>query len=74
MKLIEKLSVRTPTGQVKLKIMKEIAKEFQIEWDTTESEQELLKNPEERIVSTAATLFSTLLFDTGLLEKNIKIV
>lgn len=61
MKLIEKLSVRTPTGQVKLKIMKEIAKEFQIEWDTTESEQELLKTPEERIVSTAATLFSTLL-------------
>lgn len=61
MKLIEKLSVRTPTGQVKLKIMKDIAKEFQIEWDTIESEQELLKTPEERIVSTAATLFSTLL-------------
>ncbi|XXG59955.1 hypothetical protein AAC387_Pa04g1952 [Persea americana] len=47
--LIEKLSVRTPTGQVKLKIMKDIAKEFQIEWDTIESEQELLKTPEERI-------------------------
>ncbi|KAI8541073.1 hypothetical protein RHMOL_Rhmol08G0034700 [Rhododendron molle] len=47
--LIEKLSVRTPSGQVKLKVMKEIAKEHQIEWDTTESEIELLKPPEELI-------------------------
>ncbi|KAJ7944085.1 Regulator of Vps4 activity in the MVB pathway protein [Quillaja saponaria] len=47
--LIDKLSVRTPTGEVKLKIMKEIAKEYQIEWDTTESEKELLKLPEELV-------------------------
>ncbi|CAN1122204.1 IST1-like protein [Linum perenne] len=47
--LIDKLSVRTPTGQVKLKVLKEIAKEHQIEWDTTESEEELLKPPEELI-------------------------
>ncbi|KAI3938406.1 hypothetical protein MKW98_015305 [Papaver atlanticum] len=47
--LIEKLSVRTPSGEVKLKLMKEIAKEYQIEWDTTESEKELLKPFEELI-------------------------
>lgn len=47
--LIDKLSVRTPTGEVKLKVMKEIAKEHQIEWDTEESEKELLKAPEEMI-------------------------
>lgn len=47
--LIDKLSVRTPMGEVKLKVMKEIAKEYQIEWDTTESENELLKPPEELI-------------------------
>ncbi|KAL6220774.1 hypothetical protein ACLB2K_008529 [Fragaria x ananassa] len=47
--LIDKLSVRTPTGVVKLKIMKEIAKEYQVDWDTTECEQELLKPPEETI-------------------------
>ncbi|WCJ32773.1 Regulator of Vps4 activity in the MVB pathway protein [Euphorbia peplus] len=47
--LIDKLSVRTPSGEVKLKVMKEIAKEYQIDWDTTESEKELLKAPEERI-------------------------
>ncbi|GAV78571.1 Ist1 domain-containing protein [Cephalotus follicularis] len=47
--LIDKLSVRTPTGEVKLKVMKEIAKEYRIDWDTTESEKELLKPPEELI-------------------------
>lgn len=50
LQLIEKLSVRTPSGEVKLKFMKEIAKEYQIEWDTTESELELLKPPEEPLV------------------------
>ncbi|KAK4430353.1 ist1 [Sesamum alatum] len=47
--LIEKLSVKTPSGEIKLEVLKEIAKEYQVEWDTTESEAELLKPPEERI-------------------------
>ncbi|KAE8668920.1 Regulator of Vps4 activity in the MVB pathway protein isoform 2 [Hibiscus syriacus] len=47
--LIDKLSVKTPTGEAKLKVMKEIAKEHNIEWDTSESETELLKHPEELI-------------------------
>ncbi|KAL3635818.1 hypothetical protein CASFOL_020365 [Castilleja foliolosa] len=47
--LIEKLSVKTPPGEVKMKVLKEIAKEYQVQWDTTESEEELLKPPEERI-------------------------
>ncbi|XP_010526826.1 PREDICTED: uncharacterized protein LOC104804285 [Tarenaya hassleriana] len=47
--LVDKLSVRNSSGEFKLKIMKEIAKEFQVDWDTTESEQELLKPPEEVI-------------------------
>lgn len=50
--LIEKLSVKTPSGEVKLKVLKEIAKEYQVQWDTTETEEELLKPPEERIVCT----------------------
>lgn len=56
--MIEKLSVRTPTGEVKLKVMKEIAKEFQIDWDTTESEMELLKPAEECIVRSLSLSFS----------------
>ncbi|KAI7731066.1 hypothetical protein M8C21_027052 [Ambrosia artemisiifolia] len=47
--LIDKLSVRTPAGELKLKVLKEIAKEYQIDWDTTESETELLKPPEKLI-------------------------
>ncbi|KAK6115495.1 hypothetical protein DH2020_007764 [Rehmannia glutinosa] len=46
--LIEKLSVKTPSSEIKLKVLKEIAKEYQVQCDTTESE-ELLKPPEERI-------------------------
>lgn len=52
LQLIEKLSVKTPSGEVKLKVLKEIAKEYQVQWDTTETEEELLKPPEERIVRT----------------------
>ncbi|XP_047052592.1 IST1-like protein [Lolium rigidum] len=47
--LIEKLSVNKPSGQTKLKVLKDIAKEHQIDWDTTETEQDLLKPPEELI-------------------------
>lgn len=47
--LIDKLSVKTPSGEVKLKVMKEIAKEHNVDWDTSESEKELLKPPEELI-------------------------
>ncbi|KAL3845016.1 hypothetical protein ACJIZ3_002419 [Penstemon smallii] len=47
--IIEKLSVKTPSGELKLKVLKEIAKEYQVQWDTKESEEELLKPPEERI-------------------------
>ena len=42
--------MRHPGGEFKLKIMKEIAKEFQVDWDTAETEQELLKPQEETIV------------------------
>ncbi|KAH7692248.1 Vacuolar protein sorting-associated protein Ist1 protein [Dioscorea alata] len=47
--LIEKLSVRKPSGEKKLNIMREIAKEYLVEWDATESEKELLKPPEEHL-------------------------
>ncbi|CAL9186365.1 unnamed protein product, partial [Musa hybrid cultivar] len=47
--LIEKLSVRKPTGEIKLKVLKEIAKEYRVTWDAAESEQELLKPPEEAL-------------------------
>lgn len=47
--IIEKLSVRTPSGEVKLKLMKEIATEHQIDWNPADSEKELLKPPEDML-------------------------
>ncbi|KAL9244266.1 hypothetical protein vseg_018062 [Gypsophila vaccaria] len=47
--LVEKLSALNPSGEVKLKVMKEIAKEYQVEWDMTETEAELLKPQEDRL-------------------------
>jgi hypothetical protein len=61
LKLIEKLSVKKPSGQIKLKVLKDIAKEHQIDWDTTESEQELLKPSEELIVCATEPLLCILL-------------
>lgn len=49
--IIEKLSVRAPPGDVKLKLMKEIATEHDVDWDATESEAELLKTHEDLLVS-----------------------
>ncbi|KAH9296770.1 hypothetical protein KI387_028452, partial [Taxus chinensis] len=45
--VIEKLSARAPSGEEKLKIMKEIAKEYQIKWDPSEAEKDLFKPPED---------------------------
>jgi hypothetical protein len=61
LKLIEKLSIKKPSGQIKLKVLKDIAKEHQIDWDTAESEQELLKPPEELIVCATKPLLCILL-------------
>ncbi|KAJ3692845.1 hypothetical protein LUZ60_011940 [Juncus effusus] len=47
--LIEKLSVKKPSGETKLKAMKAIAKECNVNWDPAETELELLKLPEERL-------------------------
>ncbi|CAK9868169.1 unnamed protein product [Sphagnum jensenii] len=46
-RIIEKLSVRAPSGEVKLKLMKEVAAEHNIEWDSSDFEAELLKPPED---------------------------
>ncbi|XP_021723804.1 IST1 homolog [Chenopodium quinoa] len=41
--IIEKLSVNAPSGQLKLKLLKEIAKEFNVNWDSSETEVEFQK-------------------------------
>ncbi|KAF2291036.1 hypothetical protein GH714_019217 [Hevea brasiliensis] len=45
--LIELLSVRAPSPEVKLKLLKEIAEEHELDWDPAASEKELLKKHED---------------------------
>ncbi|KAL1814083.1 hypothetical protein ACET3Z_024148 [Daucus carota] len=45
--LIELLSVRAPAPDVKLKLLKDIAEEHELDWDPTASESELLKPHED---------------------------
>ncbi|KAL0392325.1 UNVERIFIED_CONTAM: ist1 [Sesamum radiatum] len=48
--LIELLSVRAPAPDVKLKLLKEIAEEHELDWDPSASEGELLKPHEDLLV------------------------
>ncbi|XP_071686401.1 uncharacterized protein [Rutidosis leptorrhynchoides] len=45
--IIEKLSVYTPSGEVKLNVLKEIAREYNILWDSSKTEAEFNKLPED---------------------------
>lgn len=45
--IIEKLSVSAPSGEVKLEVLKEIAREYNLEWDSSISEAELSKKHED---------------------------
>ncbi|EPS66564.1 hypothetical protein M569_08211 [Genlisea aurea] len=45
--IIEKLSVNTPSPEAKLKVLKEIAVEYNISWDSTKTENEFSKRPED---------------------------
>lgn len=48
--LIELLSIRAPAPDVKLKLLKEIAEEHELDWDPSASESELLKPHEDLLV------------------------
>lgn len=52
MQIIEKLSVSAPSGEVKLEVLKEIAREYNLEWDSSISEAELSKKHEDLLVFT----------------------
>lgn len=51
LQLIELLSVRAPSPEIKLKLLKEIAEEHELDWDPAASETELLKSHEDLLVS-----------------------
>ncbi|KAI3817195.1 hypothetical protein L1987_10984 [Smallanthus sonchifolius] len=45
--IIEKLSVYTPSSEVKLNMLKEIAQEYNVLWDSSKTEAEFSKMPED---------------------------
>lgn len=45
--IIERLSVRAPPAEARLKVLKEIAQEFSLEWDSSNTEAELGKKHED---------------------------
>lgn len=51
MQIIELLSVRAPSVEAKLKLLKEIAEEHQLDWDPSATETEFLKPHEDLLVS-----------------------
>jgi len=51
LQLIELLSIRAPTPEKKLNLLKEIAVEHNVEWDPAESETEFFKKHEDLLVS-----------------------
>ncbi|XP_071686402.1 uncharacterized protein [Rutidosis leptorrhynchoides] len=53
--IIEKLSVYTPSGEVKLNVLKEIAREYNILWDSSKTEAEFNKLPEDLLYLTETT-------------------
>lgn len=48
--IVEKLSVSAPSAEIKLNVLKEIAKEYNVEWDSSNTEEELHKKPEDLLV------------------------
>lgn len=50
MQLIEALSVRAPSADKKLKLLKEIAEEHELDWNPEASETELFKSHEDLLV------------------------
>jgi hypothetical protein len=55
LQIIELLSIRPPPVEVKMKLLKEIAEEHEIDWDPSETETEYLKPHEDLLVSVCLT-------------------
>jgi vacuolar protein sorting-associated protein IST1 len=61
-KLVELLSVRAPSPETKLKLLKEIAEEHELDWDPASTETDLFKSHEDLLVSTPVFAFLYYLF------------
>lgn len=51
MQIIEKLSVSAPSPETRLSVLKEIAQEYNVVWDSSQTEVALCKKHEDLLVS-----------------------
>ena len=61
LQIIEKLSVKAPSGESKLKVLKAIAQEYNVEWDSSNTEAEFNKKYEDLLVAFANSFYSLLI-------------
>ncbi|KAM7276969.1 hypothetical protein ACFE04_018835 [Oxalis oulophora] len=54
--IIEKLSVNAPPGEEKLKVLKEIAREYDLDWDSSNAEAEFNKKHEDLLAGSGMAL------------------
>ncbi|CAO2183220.1 unnamed protein product [Urochloa humidicola] len=54
--IIEKLSVKAPSGESKLKVLKAIAREYNVEWDSSNTEAEFNKKYEDLLDGSASSV------------------
>ncbi|KAH0678176.1 hypothetical protein KY284_019261 [Solanum tuberosum] len=59
--IVEKLSVGAPSAEVRLNVLKEIAKEYNVEWDSSYTEAELSKKPEDLLIDICIFLCAMLM-------------
>ena len=67
LQIIEKLSVRAPPADLKLKVLKAIAQEYNLEWDSSNTEAEFSKKHEDLLV---CFLVAKLLLDISSFSHN----
>ncbi|KAF5940301.1 hypothetical protein HYC85_021468 [Camellia sinensis] len=71
--IVEKLSVSAPSVEIKLNVLKDIAQEYNVEWDSSKTEAEFSKTPEDLLRDrhewTKASIWWHTTFSSSLLEK-----
>lgn len=58
--IIEKLSPTSPSGEARLKMLKEIAREYSLNWDSSATEAEFMKSHEDLLVPFSGPRYSNL--------------
>ncbi|KAG6514697.1 hypothetical protein ZIOFF_025067 [Zingiber officinale] len=73
--IIEKLSVKAPPAELKIKVLKVIAQEYNLDWDSSSTEAELSKKHEDLLAVNATHAYAFLLsYGLSLGKKEINII